>query len=256
LDSLANFTAAWQDTPEAHQRMLDAFTLLYEADPALKAHREWVKANGDGCCGADEFHFLWKLLVQEMPDDFRFLEIGVFRGQTTSLVAMLAEIMGKYCRVIGVSPFDGRAMVWPFTGDVKPEGECNDFDKVWDAWQKWVGGWNSDSYRLELIKGDSTDPHVISNAGSLSPYDIAYIDGCHQYEYARQDLANYMPMVKVGGFLVCDDAAWNLKLPGNWFFGFEGASKAVDEVLPPLTANEEWEHCGSLVHLRVFKRLK
>jgi hypothetical protein len=253
MNSIADFTAAWQDTPEAHQRMLDAFTALYEADPALKEHREWVKANGDGCCGADQFHAFWKLLVQEMTADFRFLEIGVFRGQTTSLAGMLAEIYMKRATVVGVSPFDGRAMVWPFTGDVKPEGKCSDFDKTWAAWHKWAGL----TQKHVLFKTKSDDRGTINSLTDFyCPFDILYVDGDHTLEGASADLANYMPMVKVGGYLVCDDAAWNLKLPKDFFFGFEGASKAVDEMLPPFTANEAWEHCGSLIHLRLYRRLK
>jgi hypothetical protein len=242
--------------------MLDAFTSLYQADPALKAHREWVKANDMGC-GEDSFHVFWKMLVQEMPADFRFLEIGVYRGQTTSLIGRLSEIYKKRATVIGVSPFDGRAMVWPFTGDVKPEGECSDEEKACEAWIRWVCETSfltenklTVDTRVRFIRGDSTDPGVRATVLADGPYDIAYIDGCHQYEYVQQDLANYMPMVKVGGFLVCDDAAWSLKLPSNFFFGFEGASKAVDEVLPPFAANEAWEHCVSLVHLRLYRRLR
>jgi predicted O-methyltransferase YrrM len=256
LNSLAEFTTAWQDTPEAHQRMLDAFTALYEDDPALKAHREWVKANDAGC-GDDSFHAFWKMLVQEMPADFRFLEIGVYRGQTTSLIGMLAGLSGKRGRVVGISPFDGRGMVWPFTSADLPEGKCRDLELTWRSWCKWESHKDEGPVPTFItFETESCHQGTIDEAKRRSPFDIIYIDGLHTHEAVQQDLANYMPMVKVGGFLVCDDAAWSLKLPPNWFFGFEGASKAVDEVLPPFTGNEYWAHCGSLVHLRVFRRIK
>jgi hypothetical protein len=184
MNSIADFAAAWQDTPESHQRMLDAFAALYEADPALKVHREWVEENGMGC-GDRSFHALWKMLVREMPADFRFLEIGVYRGQTTSLVGMLSEIYKKRATVVGVSPFDGRAMVWPFTGDVRPEGECSDYEKAWEAWQRWVYHRPGNETSVRFIKGDSIDFKTKLHASLAGPYDMIYLDGNHQYEYVR-----------------------------------------------------------------------
>src|SRR3954466_14699016 len=54
--------------------------------------------------GENAFHTLWYLLLQEFKPS-TFLEIGVFRGQTISLVALWAKITGNHCEVRGISPF-------------------------------------------------------------------------------------------------------------------------------------------------------
>jgi hypothetical protein len=55
--------------------------------------------------------------------------------------------------------------------------------------------------------------------GSL---DWVYIDGNHQYEFARQDLALYARKIRPGGYLTGDDYA-----EGGWWKG--GVKRAVDE---------------------------
>src|SRR4029078_2527568 len=74
--------------------------------PEIKAHRNWfynVPENRRGD-GEDAFHVMGFLLFQEFrPPDF--LEVGVFRGQTISLAALLAKSQGASCRVFGISPF-------------------------------------------------------------------------------------------------------------------------------------------------------
>jgi hypothetical protein len=252
MNTLADFTAAWRDDPESHQRIFDAFTKAAGEYKPLALHRQWVEENDWGC-GCLAFHWLWKLLIQEMPTHFHFLEIGVYRGQITSLVGMLAEDMDKGAEVNGISPFDGRAMVWPFTAEVKPDLRSDDFARTWQAWTTWVSR-GAGMPVLRTFVGDSTDRGNINSAELCGPYDIIYLDGNHTVDFVRKDLANYAPMVKVGGYLVCDDSAWSLKLPKDFFFGFEGASKAVDEMLPPVTQNPDWEVIGSLVHLRVWRR--
>jgi hypothetical protein len=52
--------------------------------------------------------------------------------------------------------------------------------------------------------------------------DWVYIDGDHQYEFARQDLAVYAAKVRPGGFLTGDDY-----IDGGWWQG--GVKRAVDE---------------------------
>jgi hypothetical protein len=51
-------------------------------------------------------------------------------------------------------------------------------------------------------------------------FDCVYLDGSHEYEDIRDDIRDYKPLVKSGGFLFGDDYApeWN------------GVQRAVDEV--------------------------
>ena len=55
-------------------------------------------------------------------------------------------------------------------------------------------------------------------------FDWIYIDGDHRYEYVMRDLANYVPKVKAGGYIVCDDYHY----PGTWD---DGVTQAVDDFM-------------------------
>ena len=54
----------------------------------LRAHRAYFETGKRGF-GEPAFHVLWYLLFREFPPE-SFLEIGVYRGQTLSLAALLA----------------------------------------------------------------------------------------------------------------------------------------------------------------------
>lgn len=58
--------------------------------------------------------------------------------------------------------------------------------------------------------------------------------------------------VKVGGYLVIDDCANKYKIPHGMFPGIETVSRAVDELLP----NAYYKEIASVVHIRVFQRIK
>src|SRR5271170_7558190 len=68
---------------------------------SLREHRKYFTQQGRGF-GEDAFHTMWYLLFREFqPADF--LEIGVFRGQTISLAALLARHFNLNCFVQGIS---------------------------------------------------------------------------------------------------------------------------------------------------------
>lgn len=61
-----------------------------------------------------------------------------------------------------------------------------------------------------------------------------------------------IPLIKLGGFLVIDDSANKLDLPETYFRGHEEVSAAVDSLLP----NDEFKEIFSVVHNRVFQKVK
>src|SRR4051812_25161223 len=68
-----------------------------ELHPELKAHRLYFTGNRRGF-GEHVFHVMWSLLLEQFkPRDF--LEIGVYRGQVISLVALWNRIHGRSCEV-------------------------------------------------------------------------------------------------------------------------------------------------------------
>lgn len=61
-------------------------------------------------------------------------------------------------------------------------------------------------YRVELIKGNSTDPAVINAVRALAPFDLCLIDANHTEAFVRLDWANYGILAKVVAF---HDIAWH-----------------------------------------------
>lgn len=70
-------------------------------------------------------------------------------------------------------------------------------------------------YRVELIKGNSTDPKVIEAAARLAPFDLCLIDANHTEPFVRMDWKNYGPLARIVAF---HDIAWNLgnRPPRPW----------------------------------------
>ena len=231
--SLQDFN--WRDDMETHQRINETFIELVNADPELKAFRDFVEGNNDTPVkifgfGERSFLWMWKLLVDEMPPDFKFLEIGVFRGQVLALI----RILSKTATITGITPLDSTGGHWEsdYAADIN---------------------YLHNHFKLEqpaIIKGLSTDLDIIEKAKGT--YDIIYIDGGHEYEVAKADIINYSPFVKIGGYLVIDDCANKYDLPYGYFRGIESVSRAVDEHLP----NEQFKEIFSVVHNRIFQRVK
>lgn len=221
------------------EQLVKDYTDKVNADQELKAYRDWIEANifgfGERC-----FIWMWNDIVARMPNEFTFMEIGVFRGQILALVKLLAERHGKKVRRIGITPLDTTDGHWEsdYEADIK---------KLHDTFNI------ANDY--ELITLDSTNPVAI-NLASQNPPDVLYIDGGHTYEVVKSDLTNYIPILKVGGTLVIDDCNNAIPMPWGYFQGIQSVSLAVDEVLPREGSTEYWKHELNLVHNRVLTKLK
>jgi cephalosporin hydroxylase len=221
------------------EELVKDYTDKVNADNELKAYRDWIEANAFGF-GERCFLWMWNEIVKKMPDEFTFMEIGVFRGQILAIVSLLAERHGKKVRRIGITPLD--------TSDGHWESDYEaDIIRLHDVFNI------KDDY--ELIRLDSTNPNAIKLA-SQNPPDVLYIDGGHTYEVVKSDLTHYLPILKVGGTLVIDDCNNAIPMPWGYFQGIQSVSLAVDEVLPREGSNEYWKHELNLVHNRVLTKLK
>ncbi len=230
------------DTEENADRLVKEFAQFVGDTKWLAAHRDFAE-KGYGC-GDRSFHWLWHLLVGEMPQQFKFLEVGVYKGQILSLVQLLANQWGKEVGVSGVT------MLSDFSGSKGEFPKYEDRDYFTDIMTFHEAfGLNFDP--AQLIVGDSTADWVIDRAKSRAPFDLVYIDGSHEYEYVRADIEHYAPLVKPGGFLVMDDAACDCKQPWGFFQGIEPVTRATREMIG---TNPLWEHVLTVMHNRVFRR--
>lgn len=220
----------WRDDKITHQFIFENFTKKVNEDERLKSYRDWIESNIFGF-GERAFIWMWKLLCDEQQDRFRFLEVGVFRGQILGLIRMLKP----QSLIYGITPLTSEGGHWEsdYAADIR---------KLHDTFFL---------RQPNIIKGLSTDDLIIKMAKIHGPYDMVYIDGGHAYEVVKSDLKYYPPMVKPGGYLVIDDCCHKYDLPDGYFKGIDTVSRAVDEWHP----NELFKEIFSVGHNRVFIKL-
>ena len=235
--NLAELSSEWVDNPEFHQYIHETFTKYMEDTPKLREHRMWVKSNHFGF-GEDSFHWLHKLIVDELPITFKFLEIGVFRAQILSLYKLLADMSDKKVKRYGVSPMDSSDGHW----------ESDYFLDVSLIHQQF-----NLKKDYTIYHGSSTDTNIIEKAIATEPYDILYIDGSHKYEDVVSDLYYYPSLVKKGGYLLIDDACNDMKQKFGFFQGIDSVTKAVLE-WEKTEMGQEFEFLFNVVHNRLYRR--
>ncbi len=58
-----------------------------------------------------------------------------------------------------------------------------------------------------LVQGDTRTPWTQAEIEEKAPYDWLFIDGCHEYEYARNDWEAFRPMCNPGAYVLFHDIA-------------------------------------------------
>ncbi len=82
--SLTNVKHTYTDTEQWNTYIHDKFCEEVNKNAELKELRDFVEQNAFGF-GERSFYWMWKLIVDEMPKEFTFLEIGDLKAQTTAL---------------------------------------------------------------------------------------------------------------------------------------------------------------------------
>jgi len=191
--------------------------------------------------GEHSFCWNWQLLVMSIADQFKFIEIGVYKGRTLGIIQLLANQMSKKCEIYGVTPLTN-------LGDKYSNYDNTNYSyAVFNNLSKM----NVDIDNINIIKGLSNDRDIIDEADASGPYDIVFIDGGHNYEVVCQDILNYIPMLKPGGYLVMDDASLFLENPAGWFHGHEDVCKAIRDKIDGRT---DLKHLFAIGHNRVWQK--
>jgi len=218
---------------------LDCVSYFYDQFPGyLKVHRRYFSESGRGF-GEDAFHVMWWLLVREYRPK-SFLEIGVYRGQTLSLVSLLQKNMQISGSVTGISPF-------------QPIGDgVSQYRSDIDYFSDTLASFS----RLELPKPDLVKALSTDSAGIKAicahQWDIIYIDGNHDYEIAKQDFQHCTRALAAGGILVLDDAGLttSYRPPAFATGGHPGPSRLAQEIDPL-----QYREILQVGHNRVFQRI-
>jgi len=216
-----------------------AFRYFHQHLPRhIKAHRRYF-ARGRRGFGEESFHAMWFLLVKEYRIR-SFLEIGVYRGQAISLVALLQRTFGIEGEVVGVSPFseEGDSVSAYRSGIDYYRDTLMNFERFGLAEPRLIRARSADPAALEVVRERL--------------WDCIYIDGNHDYEAVKVDWQNCSPHVRAGGFVVLDDSALYTTYTPPIFAskGHPGPSQVADEI-----DGASFREVLRVGHNRVFQRI-
>ena len=242
--SIDGVTEFYQDVPEKHVQIWNTFKAMVNEYSELKNHRDWVVQNDFGY-GNRAFHWMWNLICKELPTDFKFLEIGVFKGQVISLMSLLNKHHKKDGMVYGITPLTNAGDKYSKHPEVDYEAHI----------QRIYQNFGLDASDLGIIQGFSNDPEIIETAQDIGPFDVVFIDGCHDYDVVVSDIINYGEMLKPGGLMVIDDVSNYLKIPDglirmDWR-GLEDVSNAARDTIEK---DANFHELFAVGHNRIWKK--
>jgi hypothetical protein len=224
------------------------FDNLFEHLPNnVKEHRIYFEKEGRGF-GERAFHSAWYWLISTFfsntNSNLKFLEIGVFRGQTLTLIPLIAKELKVSAQCHGISPLDNSA-------DEVSTYPCIDYQQ--DILH------NSRIFEVEtnitLLKEYSNSNKALSLISSL-PWDLIYIDGSHDYVDVKNDAHNCVEALSIGGILVFDDSSLFLNdiyrhVRKPKFLGHKGPSSVIKELI-----STNIIHLLTVGHLNFFIKVR
>jgi hypothetical protein len=210
----------------------------HQAPPWLRDHRRFFTQEQRGF-GENAFHAMWYLLFRDLRPT-TFVEIGVYRGQVFTLAKLLSQRFGIDTAFLAISPFDN-------SGDLTTAYGNHDYYRDVRSFAERFGVSVADA---ELCRALSTDPAAIA-ALSSQPWDVAYIDGSHDYEIVCADFQNVSANLAPQGVIVMDDAGlYSGYQPGRFSFaGHPGPSRVLREAL-----SGGWRRLAQVGHNVILRR--
>lgn len=211
--------------------------LHHLASPEIQEHRKYYSQGMRGF-GEDALHAMWWTLFREFRPRVT-LEIGVYRGQVLTLWGLIARLNHFDCEVHGISPFS------PIGDGVSRYLE--DVDYYQDTLTSNSRFGLPD---LQLLRAFSTDAKAIEYIKSHR-WDLAYIDGNHDFEVVLADYQVCRDALVDGGILVMDDSSlYTSYRPSLFSFaGHPGPSRVATE-----WAMKELKFLGGVGHNNVFQK--
>lgn len=217
----------------------------YNNDSELKPLREYVKTNSYGFC--DDAHYvMWRELIKLLPDNFSFLEIGVYKGQILCLVSLLNKRYNKLGQIYGVTPLSNQ-------GDKYSVYDQLNYSKlITDLFKNFSLEFDINK---QIINGLSTDILVKEKINDIKYFDVVYIDGGHDYDTVISDLIFVKSILNLNGYIVTDDSSCYKDLNGlNGIF--TGHIEVCDAIRDNLEPDSDFIEIACVGHNRIFKKIK
>jgi len=142
----------------------------------------------------------------------------------TSLIAGAPGV-----KILEVGSFEGRSAVWWLEHVLGGRGSMLTCVDPWnwpdhpDAYERFKDNVDPWLEKVEIVA------HESRRALGFMPdesYDVVYVDGSHEGRDACLDVLMSVPLLKVGGLLICDDYDWSAEgLVDQPSVGYDAALK-------------------------------
>jgi predicted O-methyltransferase YrrM len=153
-----------------------------------------------GWCDPKKGLEIAKLVLESKPQ--KIAEVGVFEGKSTLALAQACKL-------------NGSGTVYAI--DSWKKEDCIDDELA--ANQEWWSTLNLDNH-YEAFVGHAVRAQVVKNiqfcrmsswdaSRFLPDMDMVHIDANHAEWPSTSDVVNWLPKLKVGGYLVMDDVNWD-----------------------------------------------
>lgn len=243
-EDLVRFSNSWTNTADFNESIYDYFDKQVDLHESLSLHNNVVAQYRLGY-GEKAFRYLWALVFSQMKNGSKFLEIGVYKGSILALSQLVAKELEFNLSTYGLTPLDN-------TGDKYSAYGYEDYEYNISFLYHKLG---LDLNNTTIIPGLSTDEASKQAALDAGPYDIVYIDGGHDYETVINDINLCTDILKVGGYLVMDDASSLLNMPLN-HKGFTGHHDVGVAIRDRLDNDTTYKHLFACGHNRVWIKNK
>ncbi len=173
--------------------------------------------------------YLSKICYEYLKENCRVLEIGSWKGKSTSIIAeAVKEKSGKlYC----IDTWKGSE------GEVDMESVAKEND-IFNIFRNNLKILGLDDVVVPIV----ADSKIVRDLFRDEYFDLIFVDGNHKYDFVIADLINYLPKLKPGGIICGDDCEG---YAGSLPLEYVDANKNNDWTV----INNKGYHCGVIYAL-------
>jgi hypothetical protein len=161
---------------------------------------------------------LYSRFVRELSNGSRIVEVGAWKGKSIAYLGVEVINSGKDIKIDAVDTWMGSSE--------SPDHMADVYVKTNTLYQLFLANIAPVAKVVNPIRMKSVDAANMYEDNSI---DVVFIDACHTYECVKEDIAAWLPKVKIGGILAGHDYSWS-----------DDVRRAVDESVAPI---EETEGC-------------
>ena len=164
--------------------------------------------------GFFNFENLYVDIIEHLPDNAKFVEVGVWKGKSISFAVVHALQRNKNIEFYAVDSFLGS------TGEPFLEHHSSVIHKT--LYYEYIKNVMPILNHINTIALPSVEAAALFENRSL---DFVYIDASHKYENVKADILAWSPKIKQGGYLGGHDYVDDPDHPDY------GVTKAVNEIV-------------------------